>query len=379
MPSRRDARGLPLLAPWANRLSGRRLPVGPGEPVDLDGVRLPVDDNGLPIHGLLVGRPGWTVDRLTTRGETARLRASIERGRARVSVSASHRGDRNRAGTRARASTRRSCRPAGERCRSRSAGIRTSDSRARGGANGGCGCRRGGICARRSRDPDRRIVAVSRARTTRSHGGPSTTDTAWAATDGFVDERTRRGRRAAVRRRLSVRAGVGAARQAVRGAGADDRADELARRRHLPDRRSRRLVHGNVHVDARPNRLRSTMSTPIEDCNHRRHLDSGHGRAGVGWWCADPGGAVSTPWVAAYGTSAGAGRNRRTSSATTPPAERREPDEADSDGGEDADPRPVLHGRSDDLGDHQAADQRGEEGNPHAHPTARVEAGQQGV
>ena len=30
----------------------------------------------MPIHGLLVGRPGWSVEQLSTRGETARVRAS---------------------------------------------------------------------------------------------------------------------------------------------------------------------------------------------------------------------------------------------------------------------------------------------------------------
>src|SRR6476660_105724 len=63
--------GLPLLAPWANRLSSRRYRAE-GVSVDLDGMSLPVDDNGLPMHGFLVGRPGWTVGRLTTRGDTAR-------------------------------------------------------------------------------------------------------------------------------------------------------------------------------------------------------------------------------------------------------------------------------------------------------------------
>jgi aldose 1-epimerase len=68
--------GLPLLAPWANRLSkwGYR---AAGVSVDLTGLALGVDDHGLPIHGLLVGKPGWTVDQLRTRGDTARLHASI--------------------------------------------------------------------------------------------------------------------------------------------------------------------------------------------------------------------------------------------------------------------------------------------------------------
>ena len=50
--------GLPLLAPWANRLSEWRYTAA-GIDVDLGGMALGVDSNGLPIHGLLVGRPGW--------------------------------------------------------------------------------------------------------------------------------------------------------------------------------------------------------------------------------------------------------------------------------------------------------------------------------
>jgi aldose 1-epimerase len=69
--------GLPLLAPWANRLSSRRFRAA-GIAVDLDGVSLPVDGNGLPIHGLLLGVAGWRVERIDTRGSNARLRASID-------------------------------------------------------------------------------------------------------------------------------------------------------------------------------------------------------------------------------------------------------------------------------------------------------------
>ena len=68
--------GIPLLAPWANRLSVRRYRAA-GVTVPLDGLDLPVDDHGLPIHGFLVGAPGWSVERLTARGDAARLRASI--------------------------------------------------------------------------------------------------------------------------------------------------------------------------------------------------------------------------------------------------------------------------------------------------------------
>jgi len=68
--------GLPLLAPWANRLRGPSYRAA-GVTVPLEGLHLAVDDHGLPIHGFLVGAPGWSVDRLSTRGDTARLRASI--------------------------------------------------------------------------------------------------------------------------------------------------------------------------------------------------------------------------------------------------------------------------------------------------------------
>jgi len=67
--------GLPLLAPWANRLSAWKYRAA-GVTVDLDGLPLGVDGNGLPIHGLLVGWPGWTVEQLGVRAGTARLRAS---------------------------------------------------------------------------------------------------------------------------------------------------------------------------------------------------------------------------------------------------------------------------------------------------------------
>jgi galactose mutarotase-like enzyme len=73
----RGTGGLPLLAPWANRLSSRRYRAA-GVSVDLDGVALPVDDNGLPIHGLVLGVAGWRVERTTARGGTARLQTSLD-------------------------------------------------------------------------------------------------------------------------------------------------------------------------------------------------------------------------------------------------------------------------------------------------------------
>jgi aldose 1-epimerase len=69
--------GLPLLAPWANRLARRRYRAA-GVGVDLTGLRLTTDEQGLPIHGLLLGKPGWRIDALTTRTGTPRLHASID-------------------------------------------------------------------------------------------------------------------------------------------------------------------------------------------------------------------------------------------------------------------------------------------------------------
>jgi aldose 1-epimerase len=69
--------GLPLLAPWANRLASRRYRAA-GVSVDLTGASLPVDPNGLPIHGLLIGAAGWRVDRSDVRHGSARLRSSID-------------------------------------------------------------------------------------------------------------------------------------------------------------------------------------------------------------------------------------------------------------------------------------------------------------
>jgi aldose 1-epimerase len=50
--------GLPLLAPWANRLGARRYEVD-GIMVDLEGLELHTDEHGLPIHGTMTARPGW--------------------------------------------------------------------------------------------------------------------------------------------------------------------------------------------------------------------------------------------------------------------------------------------------------------------------------
>lgn len=78
--------GIPILYPWANRLSANTYEVG-GTSVTLtsgaDGVR--TDEHGLPIHGVLSAYPGWSVtgqsgNRLTAQldfGAQPRLLASF--------------------------------------------------------------------------------------------------------------------------------------------------------------------------------------------------------------------------------------------------------------------------------------------------------------
>src|SRR6185312_8031676 len=69
--------GIPLLYPWANRLSANTYDVD-GTVVSLtigsDGIR--ADPNGLPIHGVLAANPGWVV---TARSENT-LSADLDYG-----------------------------------------------------------------------------------------------------------------------------------------------------------------------------------------------------------------------------------------------------------------------------------------------------------
>ena len=74
----RSTAGLPLLAPWANRLSTWEYTVGDTH-VDLKGSSLPTrDSNGLPIHGLLLGSDDWQIDDQKTGRGRATLEASID-------------------------------------------------------------------------------------------------------------------------------------------------------------------------------------------------------------------------------------------------------------------------------------------------------------
>jgi len=64
--------GLPLLAPWANRLGARRYEVE-GALVDLEGLALHTDEHGLPIHGTMSAQLGWEVVAVDGRSMTGRF------------------------------------------------------------------------------------------------------------------------------------------------------------------------------------------------------------------------------------------------------------------------------------------------------------------
>ena len=67
--------GIPLLYPWANRLSGFRYRVAGQEVVLPQGENLiPLDDVGLPIHGVMPGLMRWEVASFDRRALTAKLR-----------------------------------------------------------------------------------------------------------------------------------------------------------------------------------------------------------------------------------------------------------------------------------------------------------------
>jgi aldose 1-epimerase len=77
---RRHATGLPLLAPWANRLSERSYRVG-DVPADLRDADLSTDPNGLPIHGTMWGEE-WQIESISARVQSAHMRSTFEYGRA---------------------------------------------------------------------------------------------------------------------------------------------------------------------------------------------------------------------------------------------------------------------------------------------------------
>jgi len=72
---RRSTMGIPLLHPWANRLSEFRFELA-GREVDLERASTKLDPNGLPIHGLLAADRGWEV----LKADPAALSASFDFG-----------------------------------------------------------------------------------------------------------------------------------------------------------------------------------------------------------------------------------------------------------------------------------------------------------
>ena len=73
----RQVTGLPLLAPWANRLPSWRYRAA-GVEVDLEGLDLPTDPGGLPIHGTMTAQPGWRLERLAAEADLALLEAAFD-------------------------------------------------------------------------------------------------------------------------------------------------------------------------------------------------------------------------------------------------------------------------------------------------------------
>jgi aldose 1-epimerase len=71
--------GIPLLAPWANRVPGERFETL-GRDVHLDRCpeRVHRDEHGLPIHGLLAGDPRWAVLAAEADSGAARLETSLD-------------------------------------------------------------------------------------------------------------------------------------------------------------------------------------------------------------------------------------------------------------------------------------------------------------
>jgi aldose 1-epimerase len=68
------ATAIPLMHPYANRLDGRRYDAC-GTHVDLTGLALPTDPNGLPIHGNLLGAPFEVL-----RADATRIAARLDYG-----------------------------------------------------------------------------------------------------------------------------------------------------------------------------------------------------------------------------------------------------------------------------------------------------------
>jgi galactose mutarotase-like enzyme len=71
--------GLPLLAPWANRLGGRAYDIA-GARVDLEGLPLHLEEHGMPIHGTMTAATGWELTAVERAAGWARLAARFDFG-----------------------------------------------------------------------------------------------------------------------------------------------------------------------------------------------------------------------------------------------------------------------------------------------------------
>ena len=67
----KDLAGIPLLYPWANRLEGNSFSFR-GKEYPLEGPDIYRDGNGLPIHGLILKSPSWSLKDLNASGTFAR-------------------------------------------------------------------------------------------------------------------------------------------------------------------------------------------------------------------------------------------------------------------------------------------------------------------
>jgi aldose 1-epimerase len=77
--AQRKTMGIPLLHPWANRLSRRRFSVaGRDVAIDPGATPLRLDPNGLPMHGLLSAAGGWEVERHEAATDGAVLAARFD-------------------------------------------------------------------------------------------------------------------------------------------------------------------------------------------------------------------------------------------------------------------------------------------------------------
>ena len=237
----RKTMGIPLLYPWANRLSAWRFAVAGREIViDPDATPLRRDANGLPMHGLLSAAAGWRVERHEATGGRRRARRTLRLlrrrradGRVPVRPRAGARGDAERPDVAPRDDGAR----VGRRARADRVRVPSLPAARPGSTREDWSVE---IPVRERLRLDARDAADrrARARTGRARAARRADVRRClrrAARRGRVRARGRRpADRAGLRGRLSVRAGVrsrGRRRDRVR---ADDRAGQRAGRRRVP-------------------------------------------------------------------------------------------------------------------------------------------------